>query len=113
MQALSLQSITASIPSNSNTKTESQLSNQGILHQFIQKKTKRGRKSKTELPQEEKCQLCFEFINHSIGKLIKCTVCLVKFHSECYKHPISNTDAFICERCLKAKEEKKAIDSYK
>lgn len=110
---LSIQLTSASLISTLSEIGENKLLNQGILHQFIQKKTKRGRKSKHELPKNEKCQLCLEFIQYSQGELTKCSVCKVRFHSSCYKHSIPNKDSFKCERCTKANKENKVIGSYK
>lgn len=83
-----------------------------ILKEKICKKTNRGRKSLVELPQGKKCDICLEFLQYSIGQLVQCTICSSEFHCSCYKYSISNEESFVCERCLKAKEAGKAIQSY-
>lgn len=89
-------------------------SNIGIIRELIQKKTKRGRKSKTELPKEPKCDICLEFFQYTSSEVkAKCNTCKAEFHTSCYKTPIFQDEEFTCERCIKAKEEHKDLECYK
>lgn len=86
----------------------------GVIREVIQKKTKRGRKSKTELPKEQKCDLCLEYFQFtSSEERSKCNTCKAEFHSSCYKTPVFQDEDFTCERCIKAKEEQKGLECYK
>lgn len=91
------------------TKRQNILSN---LKQFIKKKTKRGRKSKHELPKKQRCDLCLEFSEYTSEPLIHCVECLALIHASCYKEKISDPQSFKCERCQIAEKEQKDIDKY-
>lgn len=82
------------------------------LKQMITKKTLRGRKIKSPLPQEQRCSICLEFSNSSSEPLISCNVCKAILHSSCYHKEIPSAENFICERCLEANEQKRELSSY-
>ena len=83
------------------------------LKQCIRRKTKRGRKSKNELPKYSKCEICLEFSKYSSEPLIHCLICNAEIHPSCYKDTIVNQNNFICERCEFAQQNQKEITSYR
>jgi hypothetical protein len=94
-------------------KNEIKVSN---INQVINKKTKRGRKSKNELPQNEKCNICLEYTQISNEPFIHCEICGCYFHKSCYTKQIQInkiTNSFICERCFFARKSNKDISEYK
>ena len=101
---------------NDNNNTNNDISNTLILNQVINKKTKRGRKSKNELPQYDKCAICLEYSHFSKEMFIQCEICKCNFHKSCYKkdlHINEPNKTCICERCFIARENNKDISQYK
>lgn len=88
------------------------------LHQFIQKKTLRGRKEKLSLPKNHlKCELCLKYHNSiSFDELISCTKCKCIFHPKCnenLKMNDSTPDNYLCDRCYLALNSNEPINSFK
>ena len=89
--------------------------NPSSLKHFISKKTLRGRKVKSPLPQSTRCCICLEFEEFSSEKLVSCSICKSKIHPSCYHHQFREDDYFIftCQRCKQAIIQKKEISSFK
>ena len=100
------------IEQNKNETIRNQQAINEQIRQCINRKTKRGRKSKNELPREPKCEICLEFSTYSQEHFIKCSVCWAEIHPSCYKDQIEDVTNFICQRCQIAEEEGKDISYY-
>ena len=89
------------------------------LHQFIHKKTLRGRKEKLSLPKNKlKCEICLKYHNNiTFDDLISCTKCKCISHLKCNeKLKINNSttkDIYLCERCSLALNLNEPINSFK
>ena len=86
------------------------------LHQFIKKKTLRGRKEKISLPKNNlKCEICLKYFKeNSFESLIKCLKCGCICHPQCNKTISLNYQIpFLCERCTHAAEINEPIDEFK
>ena len=101
---------------NTNIITNNKISNTLMINQVINKKTKRGRKSKNELPHYDKCAICLEYSHFSKEMFIQCEICKCNFHKSCYNKNLHINDTnktCICERCFIARENNKDISQYK
>ena len=86
------------------------------LKHYINRKTFRGRKVKSPLPESIQCDVCLEYKEYSLDNFISCSVCKCTFHPNCYHLPIeekSAFDNFVCERCQNAKNENIPIEDIK
>ena len=86
------------------------------LKHYINRKTFRGRKVKSPLPELIQCEICLEYKEYSLEKLISCSVCKCTFHPCCYHLPVeenSSEENFVCERCQNAKNESIPIENIK
>jgi hypothetical protein len=85
------------------------------LKHFISKKTLRGRKIKSPLPNTARCCICLEFEEYSSEQLISCSICKAMIHPSCYHQKFSEDDYlnFTCQRCKKAFIQKREIVSFK
>lgn len=101
------------------TPTKEQNEESYCLHQFINRKTFRGRKEKISLPKNEiKCEVCLEFSEFSNEKLISCSKCKCLFHPSCYgiddlDMSEENVLSYKCERCTYASTVNQPINSFK
>lgn len=91
---------------------------ESCLHQFIHKKTLRGRKEKLSLPKDKlKCELCLKYYNISLDDIISCTKCKCVFHPKCHenlkKNPCNCEDNYLCDRCTHALNSNEPINTYK
>ena len=86
------------------------------LKHYINRKTFRGRKVKSPLPESIQCDICLEYKEYSLDNFISCSVCKCTFHPNCYHLPIeenSSSENFVCERCQNAKKENIPIENIK
>ena len=78
--------------------------NHFIVDNYINRKTKRGRKEKLSLPKnQQKCGVCLEISTFSREDLISCSICKCLFHLSCYtqleSYKYKENSSYICIRC--------------
>ena len=85
------------------------------LHQFIKKKTLRGRKEKISLPKNNlKCEICLKYFKENSSESITCLKCGCNCHPQCNNTISLNYQIpFLCERCTYAKEINEPINEFK
>lgn len=91
------------------------------LHQFIHKKTLRGRKEKITLPKNKlKCEICLKYHNNNTlnEELLSCIKCKCIFHPQCNDNikKINNSvisENYLCDRCSLAINLNEPINSFK
>ena len=90
------------------------------VHQFIQKKTLRGRKEKITLPKDKlKCEICLKYCDNFCDNLISCAKCKCVFHPKCNNFtPINffsdeNSNPILCDRCDYALSINEPINKFK
>ena len=86
------------------------------LHQFIKKKTLRGRKEKISLPKNNlKCEICLKYFKEDSNEsLLTCLKCGCICHPQCNNTISLNYQMpFLCERCTHAMEINEPIGEFK
>ena len=105
-------------PSEEEYKKQNMKENQIIItDNYINRKTKRGRKEKISLPKNQlKCGVCLEISLFSSEDLISCSICKCIFHLSCYTQceisKLKEKISYSCIRCSHDIKLNKNINNF-
>ena len=111
LEKMTIQDLTTAKESRSTSQEENKKQNtkenQILIDNYINRKTKRGRKEKLPFPKsEKKCGICLEFSEFSSEGLFSCSICKCFFHLSCYSQleldKQKDNSSYLCARCSHA-----------
>lgn len=111
LEKMTIQDLTTAKESRSTSQEENKKQNtkenQFLIDNYINRKTKRGRKEKLPFPKnEQKCGVCLEFSEFSSEGLFSCSICKCFFHLSCYSQleldKQKDNSSYLCTRCSHA-----------